>query len=206
MATPVKRGGIGGQGICDNILARKNILRNTALMAYNTVKLGPFTISERFAGLQHEQPKKTLGLEDNLYGKPSNPLTLKENFDDRQNVYIKKKCRKPGVFDGKKQCTLDLKGRGPAGFQGFGSLALLFDKDQSNIRLRFTSKGTANMVAMIYARSGRELGILQINVLEAKEYAFSHRPGKIAGVAVWPTGENINWHGYSLIGVCLGDE
>lgn len=148
----------------------------------NLLNFGGILIGERFAG----QTLSFIGNSDSLSGSPTGPLTVIAGAPN-QNLAI---AESPidGAF------TNALTGIGPLGFPDFngigeGSVAILFDNDQSQFGFQSVggNLGTANFD--FFARDGSLIQTLTPTNLTSNSFGFEREGGlnDIAGISIWNT-------------------
>ena len=148
----------------------------------NLLNFGGILIGERFAG----QTLSFIGNSDSLSGNPTGPLSVIAGAPN-QNLAIAESPLE-GAF------TNALAGIGPIGFPNFngigeGSVAILFDNDQSQFGFQSVggNLGTANFD--FFRRDGSLIQTLTPTNLTSNSFGFERDGGvnDIAGISIWNT-------------------
>jgi hypothetical protein len=135
---------------------------------------GNTAFGERFAG----QTRTTVGIFDALSGLPTGPLTLVTGSPGQNlNVFI--------------ESTQVLTGLGPVGFPDFnaigeGSLALLFDFDQSEFGFQLQGGNGGTATVQFFRRDGSLIDTIVLTGLSTASYGFSREGSMrdIAGISI----------------------
>ena len=148
----------------------------------NLLNFGGILIGERFAG----QTLSFIAGSDSLSGSPTGPLTVLAGAPN-QNLAIAESPLEGAL-------TNALAGIGPAGFPSFngigeGSVAILFDNDQSQFGFQSVggNLGTANFD--FFRRDGSLIQTLTPTSLTSNSFGFEREGGlnDIAGISIWNT-------------------
>jgi len=181
-----------------NIFQKRKWKNKITPGSYDFIRMGLVNFGERFRGLVLHRPKGVIGLSDHLSGTPKAPLTLVSNFNDRENLYVERFCKN----DSSNKCGFEVKGRGPSGFKGPGSISIFFRKNMKTVQLSFRASGASKATALFFRRDGTYIDKLEVDISETEDYSFTHDDGKIRGIAIFPVGDALNWHKFSLVGLC----
>lgn len=185
-------------GRCGNILQAPYLIKDVSMGINDVVRVGGCKFAERFEGLRQFDSRGDIGLADTLSGRATNPLRLKVNHNERENIAVGRYCMERFSKD----CGISLMGRGPTGVVGTGAISVMFRSDKSMVGLSFGAVGASKAVLMFFRRDGHRIEKVRVDITETKEYRFTHRERIIAGVSVYPKGEALKWHKFKLNGLC----
>jgi len=191
----------------NNVLENDDVVNNVPLgIVSDTFKAGSVTFSEKFAGMGLKTPLGVFGIQDELIPKFTEDtraaLKLQSNLWFSQNIYTDLYCGNEIL---RKQCTVRILGRGPAGDKGSGSISAFFKNDQKSFEIKFWSHGATDLVALFYKRTGEYLGTEDVDVVNNLHYSFKRDERDIAGVAIYPKGEVDRWHKFGITGICIDE-
>lgn len=177
------------------MLKSRDLVENVKQGSNNIMRVGDMKLSESFRGLSQSTTTGSLSQSDRLVGKPISPLSLQPHHNERENLYVKKKCNE-------NFCSIQIMGRGPGGFKGPGAVSILFDTDSSNVELTFRSNGASKAEVMFFDRNSEFIDVLQVDLELTDEYRFGTDNEDIAGISITPKGEILSWHKFKLVGIC----